>query len=97
MTTETTTEPTKPFIYKTASRGLAAALMALGFELFDVERLDHEVLFSFPLSRMLLDATDSFMVETLSVSASRMALAFEQLDDVVLGHGALGEVDINDL
>src|SRR5207245_10179499 len=58
MTDDLTTQPPKPFLYKTANRGLAAALMALGFELLNVDRLDGAVLFAFPVSRMLREFVD---------------------------------------
>ena len=92
-----TTQPTKPFLYKTADRGLAAALMALGFEIIDVEPSDTETLLTFPISRMLLDAADAYLVDTLSVSAHRMGLAFERLEDITAGYRAAGEIDIDDL
>jgi hypothetical protein len=97
MTNDIPTQPMKPFLYKTSNRGLAAALMALGFELLDVDRLNGEVLFGFPVSRMLLDAADSYLVDTLSVSANRMGEAFDRLDDLASGRGGTGEVDIDDL
>lgn len=97
MTDDLTTQPTKPFLYKTSNRGLAAALMALGFELLDVDRSNDEILFAFPVSRMLLDAADSYVVDTLSVSANRMGEAIERLDDLIAGHQGLGEVDFDDL
>ncbi len=97
MNTEPTSEPVKPFLYKTADRGLAAALTALGFELFDVEHGDEAILFVFPVSRMLLDAADSYTLDTLSVSAQRMGLAIEQLEDAVAGRIAVSEVDYDDL
>ena len=97
MNDDISTQPTKPFLYKTSNRGLAAALMALGFDLLEVDRLNGEVLFAFPVSRMLLDAADSYLVDTLSVSANRMGEAIEQLDDLVSGHQAVGEVDLDDL
>lgn len=97
MSNEISTQPTKPFLYKTSNRGLAAALMALGFELLDVDHLNDEVLFGFPVSRMLLDAADSYLVDTLSVSANRMGEAVERLDDLVAGRGGTGEVDLDDL
>lgn len=71
--------------------------MALGFELLDVDRSNGEVLFAFPVSRMLLDAADSYLVDTLSVSANRMGEAIERIDDLVAGHQGLGEVDLDDL
>jgi hypothetical protein len=86
----------KPFLYKTADRGLAAALMALGFELISVEHEEDATILVFGVSRMLLEAADSYTLDTLSVSAQRMALAFEQLDDVTSGHAAYGEMDIDD-
>jgi hypothetical protein len=96
MTPDPTTEPGKPFLYKTAHRGLAAALMALGFELINVEHDEDATILVFGVSRMLLDAADSYTLDTLSVSAQRMGLAFEQLDDVASGHAAYGEMDIDD-
>jgi hypothetical protein len=96
MTTDPTTEPVKPFLYKTADRGLAAALMALGFELINVEHDEDATILVFGVSRMLLEAADSYTLDTLSVSAQRMGLAFEQLDDVALGHAAYGEIEIDD-
>ena len=97
MIDDLSTQPVKPFLYKTANRGLAAALMALGFELLNVDRVNDEVLFAFPVSRMLLDAADSYLVDTLSVSANRMGEAMDRLDDLAAGHQALGEVDVDDL
>ncbi len=97
MTKDLTTQPTKPFIYKTSDRGMAAALMALGFDLLDVDRTNDEILFAFPVSRMLLDAADSYLVDTLSVSANRMGEATDRLDDLVAGHQGLGEIDLDDL
>jgi hypothetical protein len=97
MTLDPTPEPVKPFLYRTADRGLAAALTALGFDLFDVEHGDEAILFVFPVSRMLLDAADSYTLDTLSVSAQRMGLALEQLDDVVAGHAALQDIDLDDI
>jgi hypothetical protein len=97
MNTDPAIEPVKPFLYKTADRGLAAALTALGFELLDVEHGDDAILFVFPVSRMLLEAADSYTLDTLSVSAQRMGLAIEQLEDVVAGHIAVPEVDFDDL
>src|SRR2546427_6935977 len=97
MITEHSTEPVKPFLYKTADRGLAAALMALGFELINVQHEEDATIFVFAVSRMLLEAADSYTLDTLSVSAQRMGLAIEQLDDVASGHGAYGDVDIDDL
>lgn len=97
MNTDPTTEPVKPFLYKTADRGLAAALTALGFDLLDVEHGEDAILFTFPVSRMLLDATDSYVLDTLSVSAQRMGLAMEQLDDVIAGHVAVSAIDLDDL
>src|SRR3989442_12052391 len=96
MITEHTTEPVKPFLYKTADRGLAAALMALGFELINVQHEEDATILVFGVSRMLLDAADSYTLDTLSVSAQRMGLAFEQLDDVTSGRAAYGEMDIDD-
>ena len=58
--------------------------MALGFELLDVDRANDEVLFAFPVSRMLLDAADSYLVDTLSVSANRMSEAIERRDDLMI-------------
>ena len=46
---------------------------------------------------MLLDAADSYLVDTLSVSANRMGEALERLDDLIDGHQGLGEIDLDDL
>ena len=97
MDHDISTQPTKPFLYKTSNRGLSAALMALGFDLLDVDRANDDILFAFPVSRMLLDAADSYLVDTLSVSANRMGEAIERLDDLMSGHQGLGEVDVDDL
>src|SRR2546428_13274326 len=97
MDHDISTQPTKPFLYKTSNRGLSAALMALGFDLLDVDRANDDILFAFPVSRMLLDAADSYLVDTLSVSANRMGEAIERLDDLIAGHQGLEEVDVDDL
>ncbi len=97
MEPETETQPIKPFLYQTTNRGLAAALMALGFELMDVEHGENEVFFTFPVSPMLLDAADTYFLDTLSVSAFRMGQAMEHLDDLIAGHTADGQVDFEDL
>ncbi len=97
MEPETETQPIKPFLYRTTNRGLAAALMAVGFELMDVQPGEREVFFTFPVSPMLLDAADTYFVDTLSVSAFRMGQAIEHLDDLIAGHTAEGEVDFDDL
>ena len=96
-TADLTFELPEPSVHRTADRGLAAALMALGFELLAVERGHAQVLFLFSTSRMLLDTIDAYLAETLSVSASRMALAFDQLDDLTAGWSPLGEIDLDDL
>lgn len=97
MTIDTTIELPEPSVYRTADRGLAGALMALGFDLLGAERGHDQVMFAFPMSRMLLDAADAFMVDTLSVSANRMAQAIEQLEDLAGGWGAIGSFDLDDL
>ena len=56
MTPDSTTEPVKPFLYKTADRGLAAAFMALGFDLLNVQHDEDPVIFVFAVSRMLLNS-----------------------------------------
>ncbi len=97
MDTEPEPQPIKPFLYQTTNRGMAAALMALGFELMDVKPGEQEVFFTFPVSRMLLDAADAYFLDTLSVSAFRMGQTMEHLDDLIAGHTAEGEVDFDDL
>jgi hypothetical protein len=99
MTTEVKPESIDPSPYRTSNRGLAAAPIALGFVLTDIEHGDHEVIFAFPGSRMLLNAADAYLLDTLSVSAARMGEAIEQLDDLISGHGMLDpdEVDWDDL
>lgn len=87
----------EPSVHRTADRGLAAALMALGFELLDVERGDECVAFAFRSSRMLLDSVDAYVLDTLSVSATRMAEAFEHLEDLVAGWSPLEEIELEDL
>ena len=97
MTIDVETQLHNPLDYRTTSRGLAAALMALGFALKDLEHGDREASFTFSISRMLLNAADAYFLDTLSVSAFRMGQAVEQLDDMIAGHTADGEVDFDDL
>jgi hypothetical protein len=97
MNIDVATQPHNPLDYRTTSRGLAAALMALGFALKDVEHGNPEASFTFPVSRMLLNAADAYFLDTLSVSANRMGQAMEELDDLIAGHTALDGVDYDDL
>ena len=97
MTIDVETQPHNPLDYRTTSRGLAAALMALGFALKDIEHGDREASFTFSISRMLLNAADAYFLDTLSVSANRMGQAMDALDDLIAGYAAIDEVDYDDL
>ena len=72
--------PVKPFLYKTTHRGLAAALMALGFELLGVTTNEEQVLFAFPVTPDLLESVEAYWDDLLSVSANRMGGAIEYLE-----------------
>ena len=59
--TDLTAEPIKLFLYRTQDRGLAAAFMALGFQLVRLEPADRGATFLFAISQELLDAADAYM------------------------------------
>lgn len=83
MTTNNKSQPKKGFLYQTKDPGLAAALMALGFELIKLEERDRAFYFAFPASPMVFEAAKAYEEGTLSVSAKRMSEAMQVLEIAV--------------
>jgi len=78
--------------YPTTDRGLAAALMALGFELSHLDRGDRAIRFVFRVSGWLLEAVDAYHADQLAVSARRMADAMMHLEELTKGRASKDEV-----
>ena len=87
----------KPFLYRTANRGLAAALMASGFALLETNRANGLYFFTFAVSHELLEAADQFWRDELAVSGNRMAGCTDFLDQVVDGQKSVYDFYLNDL
>ncbi|MFQ5801414.1 MAG: hypothetical protein ACE5JQ_00785 [Candidatus Methylomirabilales bacterium] len=83
MTTENERESSGPFLYRTENRGLAAALIASGFELVELKRANGLVFFTFRLSQMLEEEAAAYWEGMLTVSARRMKEALEYLSVLV--------------
>lgn len=86
-----------PLTYRTRNRSLAAALLALGFHLRQVETGDRPTSFLFDASEPLLDAADAYAIGALSVPAHRMAFAMDRLNELAAEPNTPGEVDLNAL
>lgn len=80
MTTNGKTQSAKPFLYPTTDIGLAAALMALGFELTGFDDKGQAVFFTFRASPMIFEAAKAYEEGTLTVNAKRMGEAMQVLD-----------------
>ena len=92
-----TIKHTDPLTYRTQDRGLAAAFMALGFQFLRLEPADRGATFLFAVSQELLDAADAYLVDALAISARRIALAMEQLNELVSEPDPVMEVDLDAL
>ena len=90
-------EEVKPFLYTTTQRGLAAALMASGFTLLRTSRANGVWFFTFAVSPELLERTDQFWRDELTVSANRMAGCTDFLDQVIDGEKSANDFYYNGL
>ena len=97
METNIETRSANDFQYRTTERGVAAALVALGYELLDVDRgAGQEPLFTFPASAMLFAAVEAYWQDTLSISAKRLSVAMAYLEGIIKEQQSREEVDINE-
>lgn len=81
MNTNNYNDPPVPFLYKTSDRGVAAALVALGHDVIDVDLMaDPEILYAFPASPMLLSTVEAYWQDALPITAKRMAEAMQDLE-----------------